>query len=220
MESLLKVYIYKEGEKPIFHDPELLGIYSSEGWFMKHMQESTRFLVDDPSKAHLFYMPFGSHHLQQKLYLPNSHSHDNLVEFLQNYVFQIAAKYPFWNRTDGSDHFSVSCHDWVLTCSLVTIICLYHYCQSSYYYYYLLFTVDTRDMESDGDVRKSSLQCGHDRRLHRGEGCFSPGNKRPKCRKSDEEFWRKTGEEAYVSSFLRRPDARLSPPQSRPSLGK
>ncbi|XP_078431878.1 putative glycosyltransferase At3g07620 [Wolffia australiana] len=112
MEKLLKVYIYKEGEKPIFHEPELTGIYSSEGWFMKHMQGTPRFLVNNPEDAHLFYMPFGSHRLQMQLYVPDSHSHDNLILFLQNYVSTIAAKYPFWNRTDGADHFLVSCHDW------------------------------------------------------------------------------------------------------------
>ncbi|CAA7402784.1 unnamed protein product [Spirodela intermedia] len=112
MESLLKVYIYKEGEQPIFHQPELTGIYSSEGWFMRHMEGSRRFLVEEPRQAHLFYMPFSSHFLQMQLYVPDSHSHDNLIEFLQKYVSTIAAKYPFWNRTDGADHFLVSCHDW------------------------------------------------------------------------------------------------------------
>ncbi|KAJ0511806.1 putative exostosin [Helianthus annuus] len=36
MEKTLKVYIYKEGEKPIFHPPEAImkGMYASEGWFM------------------------------------------------------------------------------------------------------------------------------------------------------------------------------------------
>ncbi|KAF6145731.1 hypothetical protein GIB67_018683 [Kingdonia uniflora] len=56
MERMLKVYIYKEGNRPIFHQPVLKGIYASEGWFMKHMQHK--------------------------------------------------------NRTDGSDHFLVACHDW------------------------------------------------------------------------------------------------------------
>ncbi|KAM3688723.1 hypothetical protein ACJW31_10G172500 [Castanea mollissima] len=32
MEKTLKVYIYREGEKPIFHKPPLKGIYASEGW--------------------------------------------------------------------------------------------------------------------------------------------------------------------------------------------
>ncbi|CAA6671622.1 unnamed protein product [Spirodela intermedia] len=112
MEKMLKVYVYKEGKRPIFHEPRLAGIYAAEGWFMKHMEGKNRFLVDDPSKAHLFYMPFSSTNLRIKLYIPNSHSKGNMINYLRDYVATIAAKYPFWNRTGGADHFSVGCHDW------------------------------------------------------------------------------------------------------------
>ncbi|KAF6164490.1 hypothetical protein GIB67_025316 [Kingdonia uniflora] len=112
MERMLKVYIYKEGNRPIFHQPVLKGIYASEGWFMKHMQTKNRFLVSNPNKAHLFYMPFSTRLLEERLYVPNSHSRKNLIEHLKNYLDIISAKYPFWNRTDGSDHFLVACHDW------------------------------------------------------------------------------------------------------------
>ncbi|XP_078429018.1 putative glycosyltransferase At3g07620 isoform X2 [Wolffia australiana] len=112
MEKTLKVYVYKEGEKPIIHGAILWGIYAAEGWFMKHMEAKNSFLVDDPSKAHLFYMPFSSTNLRMKLFDPKSPRKRNLVEFLQAYVTEIATKHPFWNRTGGTDHFSVSCHDW------------------------------------------------------------------------------------------------------------
>ncbi|CAA6671621.1 unnamed protein product [Spirodela intermedia] len=113
MEKTLKVYIYKEGKKPIFHSPQLTGIYSSEGWFMKHLAASRRFLVDDPSMAHLFYMPFSSSILRFEFYIPGDHNHDRVIAYLKNYVATIAAKHPFWNRTGGADHFFVACHDWV-----------------------------------------------------------------------------------------------------------
>ncbi|XP_035846607.1 uncharacterized protein LOC110900350 [Helianthus annuus] len=47
MEKTLKVYIYKEGDKPIFHRPEamLTGVYASEGWFMKNIKESKNFVT-------------------------------------------------------------------------------------------------------------------------------------------------------------------------------
>ncbi|KAL6524077.1 hypothetical protein OROMI_031172 [Orobanche minor] len=112
MEQTLKVYIYTEGEKPIFHQPPLKGIYASEGWFMKLLKSNKRFVTKNPKKAHLFYLPFSSRMLEVALYIPNSHSRNNLIEQLSNYVEMITKKYHYWNRTDGGDHFLVACHDW------------------------------------------------------------------------------------------------------------
>ncbi|KAI3935764.1 hypothetical protein MKX01_032948 [Papaver californicum] len=112
MERMLKVYVYKEGAKPIFHTPPLKGIYASEGWFMKQLERNKRFVVKDPRKAHLFYLPFSTRALQQTMYVPNSHSHKNLIEYLKNYLDTIVARHPFWNRTGGADHFLAACHDW------------------------------------------------------------------------------------------------------------
>ncbi|CAA7408725.1 unnamed protein product [Spirodela intermedia] len=112
MEKMLKVYVYKEGDRPIFHEPLLSGIYAAEGWFMKHMEENNRFLVDDPAKAHLFYMPYGSATLRFKLFDPVIRNKGIMIDRLQTYVSTIASKYSFWNRTGGADHFSVACHDW------------------------------------------------------------------------------------------------------------
>ncbi|XP_039142617.1 probable glycosyltransferase At5g03795 [Dioscorea cayenensis subsp. rotundata] len=112
MEKILKVYIYQEGTRPIFHQPDLKGIYASEGWFMKLMEVNKHYAVKDPRKAHLFYLPYGSRQLELALYVPDSHRMKPLSLFLKNYVNMIAAKYPFWNRTKGSDHFLVACHDW------------------------------------------------------------------------------------------------------------
>lgn len=112
MERVLKVYVYKDGQKPIFHQPILKGLYASEGWFMKLMEGNKRFLVKDPRKAHLFYMPFSSRMLEYSLYVRNSHNRTNLRQYLKEYTEKIAAKYPFFKRTDGADHFLVACHDW------------------------------------------------------------------------------------------------------------
>lgn len=112
MELILKVYIYKEGKRPIFHQPHLQGIYSSEGWFMKLMEENREFVTRDPEKAHLFYLPYSVRQLQWALYVPNSHNIRPLSIFLRDHVNMLAAKYPFWNRSHGSDHFLVACHDW------------------------------------------------------------------------------------------------------------
>ncbi|XP_058785181.1 probable glycosyltransferase At5g03795 isoform X2 [Vicia villosa] len=112
MEKMLKVFIYPDGDKPIFHEPLLEGIYASEGWFMKSMEGNKQFTTQDPDKAHLFYIPFSSRLLQLTLYVRNSHKRSNLIEYMKNYVDMIAGKYPFWNRTNGTDHFVVACHDW------------------------------------------------------------------------------------------------------------
>ncbi|XP_047330009.1 probable glycosyltransferase At5g03795 [Impatiens glandulifera] len=112
MEGILKVYIYKDGKRPIFHQPYLQGIYSSEGWFMKLMEGNKQFVTKEPEKAHLFYLPYSARQLQIALYVPDSHNMKQLSIFLRDYVNRIAAKYPFWNRTHGSDHFLVACHDW------------------------------------------------------------------------------------------------------------
>ncbi|GER25127.1 exostosin family protein [Striga asiatica] len=112
MERVLKIYVYKEGDKPIFHQPILKGLYASEGWFMKLMEGNKNFVVKDPRKAHLFYMPFSSRMLEYTLYVRNSHNRTNLRQYLKDYSEKIAAKYRFWNRTGGADHFLVACHDW------------------------------------------------------------------------------------------------------------
>lgn len=112
MERKLRVYVYKEGEKPIFHQPKMRGIYASEGWFMKLMEGNKQFIVRDPRKAHLFYLPFSS----QKLRITLSEQKLNgkqMEQYLERYVQLIAGRYRFWNRTGGADHFLVACHDWV-----------------------------------------------------------------------------------------------------------
>lgn len=112
MEKTLKVYVYKDGKKPIFHQPILKGLYASEGWFMKLMEGNKHFVVKNPRSAHLFYMPFSSRMLEYALYVPNSHNRTILRQFVKDYTEAIAAKYPFWNRTGGTDHFVAACHDW------------------------------------------------------------------------------------------------------------
>lgn len=112
MDTMLKVYIYKEGEKPIFHESILEGIYASEGWFLKLLESNKQFVTEDPTEAHLFYIPFSSRLLELTLYVRNSHSRKNLIDYMQNYVEMLIQKYSFWNRTNGEDHFLAACHDW------------------------------------------------------------------------------------------------------------
>lgn len=112
MERVLKVYVYREGGKPIFHQPYLRGIYASEGWFMKLMEKNKQFLVKDPKRAHLFYLPFSSLKLRETLSKQNFTHQKDLENHLSNYIGRISRKYHFWNRSRGADHFFVACHDW------------------------------------------------------------------------------------------------------------
>lgn len=112
MENTLKIYIYTEGEQPVFHQPALTGIYASEGRFMKQLEENKHFVTKNADQAHLFYLPFSSWMLEKALYVPDSHSSKNLVRYLSRYLQNITTTYRFWNRTDGADHFLVACHDW------------------------------------------------------------------------------------------------------------
>ncbi|KAL3630148.1 hypothetical protein CASFOL_023132 [Castilleja foliolosa] len=38
-------------------------------------------------------------------------SYENMTIIVQNYVESLMIKYPYWNRTLGTDHFFVTCHD-------------------------------------------------------------------------------------------------------------
>ncbi|KAL7617771.1 hypothetical protein Lser_V15G01850 [Lactuca serriola] len=113
MEKTLKVYIYKEGEKPIFNNPEAVmkGIYASEGWFMMQMKKSKRFVTRKSKEAHLFYIPYSSKMLKATI-SPYSYDRQSVVPFLKNYLDMISRRYTFWNRTGGADHFFAACHDW------------------------------------------------------------------------------------------------------------
>ncbi|CAH1442180.1 unnamed protein product [Lactuca virosa] len=113
MEKTLKVYIYKEGEKPIFNNPEAVmkGIYASEGWFMMQMKKSKRFVTRKPKEAHLFYIPYSSKMLKATI-SPYSYDRQSVVPYLKNYIDMISGRYTFWNRTGGADHFFAACHDW------------------------------------------------------------------------------------------------------------
>lgn len=116
MEKRLKVYVYDEGEPPIMHDGPCKDLYTSEGRFiqeMEHGEEGRRFRTWDASRAHVYYMPFSVTRMVTYLYNPQSYDVAPLKKFVGDYVRVISNKHPFWNRTQGADHFMLSCHDWV-----------------------------------------------------------------------------------------------------------
>ncbi|RLM86765.1 putative glycosyltransferase [Panicum miliaceum] len=112
MEKLFKVYVYEEGEPPVFHDGPCRSIYSTEGRFIYSMEMESRLRTRDPDLAHAFFLPFSVVKMVKMIYEPNSHDMGPLKRTISDYIGVLSAKYPYWNRSLGADHFMLSCHDW------------------------------------------------------------------------------------------------------------
>lgn len=116
MENLFKIYVYEEGEAPIFHNGPCRSIYSTEGRFIHEMERgTTRFRTRNPEEAHVYFMPFSVVVMVQYLYEPGAPDMNAIGNTLADYVHTISRNHPFWNRSLGADHFMLSCHDWVRT---------------------------------------------------------------------------------------------------------
>ncbi|TYI98852.1 hypothetical protein E1A91_D01G246200v1 [Gossypium mustelinum] len=112
MEKQFKVFVYKEGEPPVFHDGPCKSIYSMEGNFIYQMDVNTKFRTNDPEKAHVFYLPFSVAKMVRFVYLRDSRDFGPIRRTVIDYVNVVSEKYPYWNRSLGADHFMLACHDW------------------------------------------------------------------------------------------------------------
>ncbi|CAJ1889637.1 unnamed protein product [Sphenostylis stenocarpa] len=112
MEKQLKVYVYEEGEPPVFHNGPCKSIYSMEGNFIHAIEMNEKFRTRDPEKAQVFFLPFSVAMLVQFVYVRDSHDFSPIKETVTDYVNIIAGRYPYWNRSLGADHFYLACHDW------------------------------------------------------------------------------------------------------------
>lgn len=113
MEKLFKIYVYQEGEPPMFHDGPCKSIYSTEGRFIHEMERGhNMYRTTDPDEALVYFLPFSVVMLVQYLYKPGSHETHAIGRAVVDYIDIIGAKHPFWNRSLGADHFMLSCHDW------------------------------------------------------------------------------------------------------------
>ncbi|CAA0830364.1 Probable glycosyltransferase [Striga hermonthica] len=112
MEKHFKVFVYEEGEQPIFHNGPCGSIYSMEGNFISKL-ETSNFRTRDPGKASVFFLPFSVTSIVHFIYDKNSPDHWlPMKQTVKDYINLVATKYPYWNRSLGSDHFMLSCHDW------------------------------------------------------------------------------------------------------------
>ncbi|TYI14175.1 hypothetical protein ES332_A08G106900v1 [Gossypium tomentosum] len=89
MVKRLKVWTYREGDPPLVHNGPLNNIYAIEG----HVT----------GVVHYVYKPITT---------VRDYSRDRLQRLVTDYINTVAAKYPYWNRSRGADHFMVSCLDW------------------------------------------------------------------------------------------------------------
>ena len=124
MEKRFKVYVYEEGEPPLFHNGPCKSIYSTEGNFIHLLEINNQFRTKKPEKAHVFFLPLSVVMMVHYVYRRDSHDFGPIRHTMRDYVKVISSKYPYWNRSLGADHFMLSCHDWVclLTISINSLV--------------------------------------------------------------------------------------------------
>lgn len=114
MEKLFKIFVYEEGEPPLFHYGPCKNIYSMEGIFINSLESNTLFRTQNPDEAHVYFLPFSVVMILEHLFHPIIRDKAVLERTIGDYVHTISHKYAYWNRSYGADHFMLSCHDWVL----------------------------------------------------------------------------------------------------------
>ncbi|KAF3453755.1 hypothetical protein FNV43_RR04196 [Rhamnella rubrinervis] len=117
MVKRFKVWTYKEGEHPLVHLGPVNNIYGIEGQFIDEIESlKCPFKARNPEEAHAFFLPFSVANIIQFIYKPimspADYNRDRLFHIVMDYIGVVAHKYPYWNRSNGADHFMLSCHDW------------------------------------------------------------------------------------------------------------
>ena len=116
MEKRLKIWAYWEGEQPLMHDAPSNNIYGIEGQFMDEVESGKRqFAAGHPEEANVFYIPMSMVRIVHFMYEPPHYEGQWIPRLVTHYIHFLAHKYPYWNRSNGADHFLLSCHDWVGT---------------------------------------------------------------------------------------------------------
>ncbi|GLT94246.1 hypothetical protein SLE2022_119980 [Rubroshorea leprosula] len=112
MEKMFKIFVYEEGEPPLFHYGPCKNIYSMEGLFFGFIEQDKLYGTWDPGEAHVYFLPFSVVMIVEHLFHPIIRDKAVLGRTVVDYVRIISNKYPYWNRSVGVDHFMLSCHDW------------------------------------------------------------------------------------------------------------
>ncbi|KAG6558308.1 hypothetical protein Mapa_000058 [Marchantia paleacea] len=81
------------------------GNYASEFFLFRNLYES-KYITDDPEKAHLFVLPYSVFKLRMTV------GPGGVAGYVRYYIQEVIQKeYPYWNRSGGADHFYGTCHD-------------------------------------------------------------------------------------------------------------
>lgn len=115
MEKRFRVWTYKEGEPPLFHKGPMADIYCIEGHLIDELESGkSPFSARHPDEALAFFLPVSILNIIVFVYRPYTNfSRSRLQNIVKDYIDTVSARYPYWNRSSGADHFLVSCHDWV-----------------------------------------------------------------------------------------------------------
>lgn len=122
MMKRFKVWTYKEGDLPMVHNGPMKEVYAIEGHFISEMESHNKgekklpFLASNPDEAHAFFLPISVAYIVRYLFVQGTNHifRGKLQRVVEDYIHIISNKYPYWNRSNGADHFLVSCHDWVI----------------------------------------------------------------------------------------------------------
>lgn len=113
MEKVFKIFVYEEGEPPLFHTSHSKSIYSIEGRFIHEIEKGRYYRANDPDEAFVYFLPFSVVMMVKYLYEIGSSDFNPIGLSVKDYIQIISNRHPFWNRSLGHDHFMLSCHDWV-----------------------------------------------------------------------------------------------------------
>ncbi|KAI3775426.1 hypothetical protein L1987_50002 [Smallanthus sonchifolius] len=121
MIKTFKIWSYKEGEIPFVHNGPMKYVYSVEGDFIEEMERKGNPMgARHPDEAHAFFIPISITNIIYYLFKPDEAIgfKQRIQAIVEDYIGVIAERYPYWNHSNGADHFFVSCHDWGPSISL------------------------------------------------------------------------------------------------------
>nr|DAD43365.1 TPA_asm: hypothetical protein HUJ06_001595 [Nelumbo nucifera] len=95
MEKRFKVYVYKDGDPPLFHDGPCKNTYTiEEGRFIQEMEFGMNgFRTRDAQHAHVFFLPFSVTKMVAYIYQPLSYDLSPLQWFVSGYLRSISSNY-------------------------------------------------------------------------------------------------------------------------------